>query len=193
LPPAMALFEISALAGGQIGARFRDGMERVKSDAGAEFIDVGGVGKSPGTNAAVAVVIKPLCTETLRPVLVKSDAVFEVGGVPLRNAIFGSTRLQKPQDVTLELRFTDGMLRNEPGGFGSVFADEVFGRPAVLGDEFAEPSGVLDVDGFHTGNVMAAEFIGVEEFLANALVFRAHDKEFEAHGFVRHRFTLSSL
>jgi len=174
----MALFEISALAGGQIGARFRDGMERVKSDAGAEFIDVGGVGKSPGTNAAVAVVIKPLCTETLRPVLVKSDAVFEVGGVPLRNAIFGSTRLQKPQDVTLELRFTDGMLRNEPG---------------VLGDEFAEASGVLDVDGFHTGNVMAAEFIGVEEFLANALVFRAHDKEFEAHGFVRHRFTLSSL
>ena len=52
----MVLFEISALAGGQIGARFRDGMERVKSDAGAEFIDVGGVGKSPGTNAAVAVV-----------------------------------------------------------------------------------------------------------------------------------------
>src|SRR5437867_11062708 len=97
----MALFEISALAGGQIGARFRDGMERVKSDAGAEFIDVGGVGKSPGTNAAVVVVIKLLCTETLRPVLVKSDEFFEVGGVPLLNAIVGSTRLEKTQDVPM--------------------------------------------------------------------------------------------
>src|SRR5437899_5856694 len=188
----MALFEISALAGGQIGARFRDGMERVKSDAGAEVIDVGGVGKSPGTNAAVAVVIKPLCTETLRPVLVKSDAVFEVGVVPLRNAIFGSTRLQKPQDVTLELRFTDGMLRNEPGGFGSVFADEVFGRPAVLGDEFAEPSGVLDVDGFHTGNERAAELIGVGGFWAKGWVFGAHDRGSGRQGCVRIHLTLPS-
>ncbi len=129
-----------------------------------------GVGKSPRASAAITGIIEPLCAEALGTMFVKSDAVFEVSGVPLRNAIFCRTGAEKLQDTALEAWFTDGMLRNEPGRFGSILASEIFGRPAVLGDEFAEASGVLDVDGLHAGNVVATEFVGVDEFLAYAKV-----------------------
>ena len=188
LPPTIVLFECGAPASGESGPACRDGLKRAKADTGAEFVDMGGVRQSPRTVATVARISEPLRAETLGTVLVKSDAVFEVSGVPLRNAILCRTGFKKLQDVVLKVWFTNGMLGNQPSGLGSVLTSESFGGPAVLGDEFAKASGVLDVDGFHLRDIVTAQPVCVLKFLADLTIFRTHGQEFEAEGIDQHRF-----
>ena len=53
----------------------------------AQFVYVLGIGKSPGTGAAVAGIVEPLRSETLRAILVHGDAVFEIRRMPRRSAL----------------------------------------------------------------------------------------------------------
>lgn len=101
----------------------------LETKQGPKIIHSDRVGESPGTREAVARVFDALRTETLRTAFVKGNAIFEIGSVPSGNtALFGAS-LNKAKGAAHEFAFADGMLRDEPGGFGRVGAGGVFGGP----------------------------------------------------------------
>ena len=124
--------------------------------------------------------------EALRAAFEESDAVFEISGMPGGDAALADAGSNEAQGRAHEFRFADGMLRDEPGGFGAVGSGEVFGGPAVLGDEFAKTRGIFDVHGLHAGVVGATEFAGGEEFFAQVEVVVAKAEELAAERVVGH-------
>ena len=152
----------------EVSAGRRGWGERRKANRRAKLIHLISVGDGPGTGETVAGIVDALRAEALRTAFVESDAVLEESGLPGRDAALFDACLNEAKCSTHELRCTDGMLRDEPGSFGAVGSDAVFGGPAVLGDKFAKSRGILDVDGFHAGMVGAPEFAGGEEFFAES-------------------------
>ena len=154
--------------------------ERRKVNRRAKLIHLIRIGDGPGTQETVAGIVDALRAEALRAAFVESDAVLEKSGVPGRDPALFDACLNEAKCSTHELRCTDGMLRDEPGSFGAVGSDAVFGGPAVLGDKFAKARGIFDVDGFHAEVVGATEFAGGEEFFAESQIVVAEREEFTA-------------
>ena len=100
-------------------------------------MDALGIGEQPGAAAPVLGRIHPLRTEALRTAFVDCDTVLEIcrlpGGDPTGSGVF----TQKGENAALEIGLADGVLDDEPGGLGAVFAGDLFGGPAVLGDQLA--------------------------------------------------------
>jgi len=167
-PPFLQCFVLVAGFKREVGAGRRPPGERRKADRRAKLIHMISIGDGPGTGETVAGIVDALRAEALRTAFVESDAVLEESGLPGRDAALFDACLNEAKCSTHELRCTDGMLRDEPGSFGAVGSDAVFGGPAVLGDKFAKSRGILDVDGFHAGMVGAPEFAGGEEFFAES-------------------------
>jgi hypothetical protein len=185
-PRSLNRFVLSAEFGREARARRRDWRKRVKANGGAKVIHAVRIGDGPGTRESVARIIDALGAETLRTTFVESNAIFEIGGVPGGNTALFRADLNKAESGAHEFGFADGMLGNEPGGFGAVRAGEVFGRPTVLGDEFAEARCILDVNGFHAGMIRTTEFVGGEEFFAEVQVVCTKREEFAAERLVEH-------
>jgi hypothetical protein len=149
-------------------------VQRTEAYGCSEFVDSSWVFQCPRAYEAVTHVIDPLCSVALRTVFVHSDAIFEVGGLPGGEFSFGSVALQILQGLALEVRVSDGMLRNKPCCFGAVIAGQFFVWPSVLGDDLFETSRVLAVNRFHLRNVEAAQLSGIEQLLAYAEIVLFH-------------------
>ena len=119
----------------------------------------------------------------LRAAFEQRDAVFEIGGVPGGNTFVCDGNAYKLQDPAAETGFSDGMLRDEPGGFGAVRTGKVLRGPTMERDEFPEPRGILEVNGFHTWLVGPAELVGLQQFFANREIFSAHGQQFTTQFF----------
>jgi hypothetical protein len=185
-PPLLNRFVLSAEFGREVGARRRDWRKRLQANGGAKVIHAVRIGDGPGTRESVARIIDALGAETLRTTFVESNAIFEISGVPGGNAALFRADLNKAESGAHEFGFADGMLGNEPSGFGAVRTGEVFGRPTVLGDELAETRGILDMNGFHAGMIGTTEFVDGEELFAEVQVVGTKREEFAAKRLVEH-------
>jgi hypothetical protein len=67
---------------GQIWPGERNLSERLEADRHAQFVDMFGIGQSPGARDAVPRIVNSLRAETLGPPLMQGDAIFEIGGMP---------------------------------------------------------------------------------------------------------------
>ena len=161
-------------------------MHRPEPDRRAQVIYVFRIGQTPGAGAPVIGIVFPLGSESLRTALVHGDAVFEIGGVPCGNAALGGADLKQDQRLALKLRLPDGMLHDEPRGFRAILPGDVFTRPAVLRDQFAQAGSIAHVDRFHARNIGAAQFSGCVKFAAHAQIFRAQVEELPAKRLVDH-------
>ena len=125
----------------------------------AKFVDAIRVGELPGSNPPVAGIVQPLRTESLRTTLVHRDAIFEIRRLPCWDTALGCTLAHPLQRPTLELWFPDRMLSDEPCRLRTVFADDVFGGPALLLDDLPQTGGILDVNRLHARNIGPAELV----------------------------------
>jgi hypothetical protein len=163
-------FVLPAELGRELRARRRDRRKRVEANGGAKIIHAVRIGDGPASRESFARIIDALGAETLWTTFVESDAIFEIGGVPGGNAALFRARADEAESGAHEFGFADRMLGDKPRRFGAVRTGEVFGRPAVLGEEFTETRGILDMNGFHAGMISTTEFVGGEELFAEVQV-----------------------
>jgi len=56
----------------------------------------------------------------------------------------------------------------------------------MLSDQFAQACCIVDMHCFHPGDVGAAQFACLQQFLSQTQVFRAHGDQFASEGFIEH-------
>jgi hypothetical protein len=93
----------------------------------------------------------------LRAPFVKGDAIFQIGSLPLRNVTQGSGGTKERERLALQLRVSDGMLSDQPGGFCSILTYVRLGWPTLEGNDFLKSCSIPDVNGLHARNVSATK------------------------------------
>ena len=76
-----------------------------------------------------------------------------------------------------EVWLSNRVLSHKPSGFCAVFASNTFVRPAMLGEQFAEFTGVRSVHGFHAWVVAVKEGAVGCKFVADRQVSVLHQKQ----------------
>jgi hypothetical protein len=185
-PPLDILTQFRLLLGGEVGTRFRNRLKLRQTDRGAELIDALRLEKRPGSNPAVARVVDPLSSESLRAILLHRYAIFEKGRVRRRYAVLGHALLNQKQRLTLEGRLAYGVLSDEPCRLRAIVAGYVPSGPPVLIDKLPQASGIPDVDSLHTRDIRTAELVRGREFRPDSHVLVTKSNEFAAQSFVVH-------
>ena len=179
-PPFLVRFVLVADFRREVAPGWRDRGKRLEANGSPKPVHAIRIGDGPGTREAFAWIVDGLRAEALRAGFIKRDAIFEIGGMPGRDAALFDAVFHEAQGGAHEFGFADGVLRDEPGSFGAVGSSKVVAGPAVVGDDLSESRSIFDVNGFHAGVVGAAEFAGGEEFFAEGEVIVAEREEFSA-------------
>lgn len=113
--------------------------------------------------------------------------------MPGRNLAFGGAGLHLSQRLPSKIGLADGMLDDEPCGFGAIFPGNFLGGPATHGDPLAQASCMFAMDRLHRRNVTAAKLAGVEQLLANLKVPLPHGNQLGSQKLIdRHRYPADS-
>ena len=179
-PPFLVRFVLVADFRSEVAPGWRDRGKRLQANGSAKPVHAIRIGDGPGTREAVAWIVDGLRAEALRAAFIKRDAIFEIGGMPGRDAALFDAVFHEAQGGAHEFGFADGVLHDEPGSFGAVGSGKVGAGPAVVGDDLSESRSIFDVNGFHAGVVGATEFAGGEEFFAEGEVIVAEREELAA-------------
>lgn len=162
-------------------------MQGPEADGSTQFVHSAGFGEIPRSNPAITGVIQPLGAIELRPALIHSNPVFQICGVPERDAAGGFAGANHAQSPALKLRLSDCMLDDQPGRFGSVLTRETLIGPAVLREHFRKPGSISRVQRLHARNVPAAQFTALLQFAPDTRIFSAHVQKFPAQFLIDHR------
>jgi hypothetical protein len=85
----------------------------------------------------------------------------------------------------------DGVLSDEPGGFGTVGTNQLFGGPSGPGYDFPEPRSIRHVNSFHARMIRAAQLIALQQFFSDLKVLCAHGQKLAAECFIEHEKRVS--